>query len=179
MALQWTLVNPNAPPNPSPVVTSIAPTSVPAGSPDTWVTLTGTGFVPDSQCDSSGPPTRVTRYISSTQVQVLFSAKELLYPSGTPGIQINITNPMPGGGTSPSVYLLVTQQSPVITSISPTSVPAGSFGFNLTVAGSGFIPYATDLLFNGGTVSACGPRFAGADRSHATRWRPTWSALHS
>lgn len=154
MTLQWTLVNPNAPPNPSPVVTSISPASVPAGSPDVWLTLNGTGFVPDSQCVSYGGPTRVTKYISSTQVQVLFGATELLYPSGTPGIQINITNPTPGGGTSPSVYLLVTQQNPVITSISPTSIPAGSFGFNLTVNGSGFIPFETDLLFNGGNVSA-------------------------
>lgn len=155
MALQWTLTNPNAPPNPLPVVTSISPASVPAGSPDTWVTLTGTGFVPDSQSGSpNAGPTRVIKFISSTQVQMLFTAADLLFPSGTPGIQVNITNPAPGGGTSLSVYLLVTQSNPVITLISPTSVPAGSFGFNMTVTGSGFIPYATELLFNGGTISA-------------------------
>jgi hypothetical protein len=143
MALQWTLVNPNAPPNPAPTVTSVLPSSLPAGSPDTWVTLTGTGFIPDSQGIGC-----VTKYVSSTQILVLLPAADLAYPIWQ-GVQINVTNPPPGGGTSQAVYVQVVGQNPVITSISPSSVPAGSFGFNLTINGSGFIPYSTNVLFNG------------------------------
>ncbi len=106
--------------------------------------------MPSSQASFYPYVLAVTEYISATQLKVLLPAVDLVYPSGTPGIQINVTNPTPGGGTSPAVYVIVVgQSSPQITSISPTSVPAGSFGFILTVNGSGFIPYATNVLFNG------------------------------
>jgi subtilisin family serine protease len=149
LAVQWTLINPNAPPNPAPTVTSMSPQSVPAGSPDTWVTLTGTGFVPDSQATVYPIFDRVTQYQSSTQLQVLIPASDLVSPIYWQGLQINVNNPAPGGGTSQAVYLDVTGQNSVITSISPNSVPAGSFGFNLTINGSGFVPGATTVIFNG------------------------------
>ncbi|PYT34060.1 MAG: hypothetical protein DMG58_05760 [Acidobacteria bacterium] len=141
IALLWTPVSPNAPPNPVPTVTLISPSTIPDGSGDTWVTLTGTGFIPASQ-----ELIYVTKYVSSTQIQVLLPSAALLYPAQ---LQINITNPPPGGGTSQPLYIAVTGQNPSINSITPSSVPAGSFGFNLIVNGSGFIPYGTNVLFNG------------------------------
>jgi subtilisin family serine protease len=149
MAVQWTLANPNAPANPAPSVSSLAPSSVPAGSGDTWVTLSGTGFVPASQAFVYPIFDRVTKYLSSTQLQVLIPAADLANPIFWQGIQINVTNPAPGGGTSQAVFLIVTGQNPVITSLSPSSVPAGSFGFDMTVTGSGFVPGATSVTFNG------------------------------
>ncbi|HTF23719.1 MAG TPA: FG-GAP-like repeat-containing protein [Candidatus Limnocylindria bacterium] len=150
ISLVGTLAPSNPAPNPAPTVTSVSPASIPTGSGDTWLTLTGTNFVPSSQASFYPYVLAVTEYISATQLKVLLPAVDLVYPSGTPGIQINVTNPTPGGGTSPAVYVIVVgQSSPQITSISPTSVPAGSFGFILTVNGSGFIPYATNVLFNG------------------------------
>ena len=150
ISLVGTLVPSNPTPNPAPTVTSVSPASIPTGSGDTWLTLTGTNFVPSSQASFYPYVLAVTEYVSATQLKVLLPAADLVYPSGTPGIQINVTNPTPGGGTSPAVYVtVVAQSSPQITSISPTSVPAGSFGFILTVNGSGFIPYATNVLFNG------------------------------
>jgi subtilisin family serine protease len=149
MSVQWTLVNPNAPPNPVPTIASISPASIPAGSGDTWVTLTGTGFVPDSQAEFNVFPSCVTKYVSPTQVQVLIMASDLAYPTNFGALQIFVVNPTPGGGTSQEpAYLTVSGQNPVITSLSPSSVPAGSFGFNMTINGSGFLPQ-TDASFNG------------------------------
>jgi subtilisin family serine protease len=150
MAVQWTLVNPNAPPNPAPAASSVSPSSLPVGSPDTWVTIAGTGFVPDSQAYVYPGWSMVTKYVNSTQVQVLLTASDLTYAGG---IQINVTNPAPGGGTTQAVYVTVVGQNPVITSISPSSIPAGSFGFILTVNGSGFVP-GTDVVFNGVVTGA-------------------------
>jgi subtilisin family serine protease len=145
MSLLGTLVSSSAPPNPVPTVTSVSPASIPMGSGDTWLTLTGTNFVPSSQVFSYP-----TKYISATQLQVLLPAANLVSPISSPGIQINVINPPPGGGTSNSVYVTVSGQIiPQITSISPTSIPAGSFGFVLTINGSGFVPYATNVIFNG------------------------------
>jgi hypothetical protein len=150
ISLVGTLVPSNPTPNPAPTVTSVLPASIPTGSGDTWLTLSGTNFVSSSQASFYPYVLAVTEYISATQLKVLLPAADLVYPSGTPGIQINVTNPTPGGGTSPAVYVIVVgQSSPQIASISPTSVPAGSFGFILTINGSGFIPYATNVLFNG------------------------------
>jgi subtilisin family serine protease len=151
IALLWTPLSASTPPNPVPAVTSATPPSVPAGTGDTWVTLTGTGFVPASQAILYPIFNRVTKYVSGTQLQVLLTAADLSYPAYGNGIQINVFNPAPGGGTSQPVYLSVTPvtQNLVITSISPSSVPAGSFGFNLTINGSGFVPGATTVLFNG------------------------------
>lgn len=40
-------------------------------------------------------------------------------------------------------------QSPAIASISPTSIPVGSYGFSLTINGSGFTPGTSIATFNG------------------------------
>lgn len=154
MSLLWTLASSNQSQNPVPNVTSITPSSIPAGSSDTWVTVTGTGFVPATQVIAYPVPNLVTKYISSTQVQVLLTASELAYPVFGNGMQLNAVNPPPGGGYSQAFYLSITPQSAVINSLSPTSVPAGSFGFNLTINGSGFVPGATTVIFGGSQQQA-------------------------
>src|SRR2546422_2833323 len=63
-------------------------------------------------------------------------------------MQINVINPPPGGGTSPGASLAVVAPTPSITSISPTSAPAGSFGVTLTVNGSNFYS-GSAIIFNG------------------------------
>lgn len=149
MSLLWTPMPSNPTPNPVPTVTSISPSSIVAGSGDTWVTLNGSGFVPSSQATIYLIYDRVTKFVSSTQIQVLMTAADLEYPVYGYGLQINVHNPAPGGGYSQAMYLTVSAQNPVITSISPNSVPAGSFGFNLTINGSGFVPGATTVIFDG------------------------------
>src|ERR1019366_1355408 len=59
---------------------------------------------------------------------------------GTP--PVTVMNPTPGGGTSNTINFSVTAANnpvPAITSLSPTTVSAGSGGLTLTVNGSNFI----------------------------------------
>lgn len=147
MSLLWTIQPGNPPPNPVPTLTSISPSTVPEGSGNTIATLAGTGFVPDSQAFVYPNSNLVTIYVSATQLQVLFPEGYFTNPDAS--FQVNVTNPSPGGGTSQAVFLSVSGQGPQITSISPTSIPAGSFGFLMTINGSGFTP-TTDALWNGG-----------------------------
>ena len=151
MSLLWTIPPANPTPNAAPTATSISPANVTSGSGNTVVTITGTGFVPSSQATLYPITELVTTYLSSTQLQVLFTTAELSVPTfGTP-LQINVSNPAPGGGTSQAVFLNITPaQNPAITAISQQSAPAGSFGFNLTVNGSGFFQAYSNVLWNGG-----------------------------
>ena len=163
MSLLGTIISSNPPPNPAPTLTSVSPSSIPAGSGDTWVTLTGTNFVPSSQASFYFSGIAITEYVSATQLKVLIPAATLVYPNGGLTMQLNVTNPPPGGGTSNGISVTVLpQNAPQITSISPTSVPAGSFGFILTINGSGFVP-GTDVVFNG-VVTGANATFVNANQ---------------
>lgn len=148
MSLLWSVAPSSPTPNPVPTATSISPSSIATASGNTVATITGTGFTPTSQVTIYPVTSLVTTYVSSTLLKVLFTSADLANPTfGTP-LQINVTNPPPGGGTSQPVYVDVTSPAPQITSISPSSVPAGSFGFLLTINGSGFFP-SSDVIWNG------------------------------
>jgi len=148
MSLLWSIAPTSPPQNPVPTITSISPSSIAAGSGNTTAMISGTGFTPTSQATVYPITSLVTTYVSNTELKVLFTTADLVYPTfGTP-LQINVTNPQPGGGTSQPVYLTITSQAPQITSISPASVPAGSFGFLVTINGSGFFP-SSDVIWNG------------------------------
>lgn len=148
MSLLWSIVPANPPQNPVPTLAAISPSSIAAGSGNTTATITGTGFTPTSQVTVYPVTNLVTTYVSSTQLKVLFTAADLFYPTFGAPLQINVTNPQPGGGSSQPVYVTISSPSPQITSISPSSVPAGSFGFLLTINGSGFFP-SSDVIWNG------------------------------
>src|SRR5207302_9296188 len=53
-------------------------------------------------------------------------------------LSITVSSPAPGGGTSSAVTLTVNNPVPSLSSISPSSVSAGSPGFTLTLTGSNF-----------------------------------------
>jgi hypothetical protein len=148
MSLLWSVAPSSRPQNPVPTISSISPSSIAAGSGNTTATITGTGFTPTSQVTVYPVTSLVTTYVSNTQIKVLFTAADLFYPTFGSPLQINVTNPQPGGGSSQPEYVTITSPSPQITSISPSSVPAGSFGFLLTINGSGFFP-SSDVIWNG------------------------------
>lgn len=143
-ALLWSIPPPNAPPNPTPTITSITPSNFMAGDPVAVVTLTGNNFIPSSQVQLYPFQLRPTTYISSTKLQFLLNASDLAYHS--PQIQVNVINPPPGGGGSNAVYFKVNSPTPQIASITPSSAAAGSYGFVLTVQGTGFVA-PIDLLW--------------------------------
>jgi len=145
MSLLWSIPSANAAPNPVPSLTSVSPASVPMGSGDTIITLTGAGFVPDSQVVVYAGGRLLATYASDTELQALVPASLLV--NAIP-LQINVVNPPPGGGTSPGVSLAVVAPASSITSISPISTPVGSFDLTLTVNGAKF--YSGSVInFNG------------------------------
>jgi len=121
--------------NPAPSITSLSQTSTMAGSAATVITITGTGFVPASiaQWNQSNRP---TTFVSSTQLQVTFTAADLAFA----GIaQITVVNPGPGGGASVGGGFTVNNPVPAISSLSQTSTTAGSAATVISITGTGFV----------------------------------------
>jgi hypothetical protein len=89
--------------NPAPSIMSVTPASAPAGSPSAAITITGTGFVfgATAQMGATGLS---TSYVSATQVTATVPGS-LLGVNGV--LQLSVTNPPPGGGTSNSVPFTV------------------------------------------------------------------------
>ncbi len=123
--------------NPVPQITTLSPSSVTAGSAAFNLTVTGSGFVNGSVVRVNGSD-RSTTFTSSTQLSVSIPATDVASPAS---LAITVFNPTPGGGLSNSATLTVMAPNPVpsISSISPSSVAAGSATFTLTVNGANFI----------------------------------------
>ena len=83
--------------SPVPTVESLSPGSAAVGSSDTYVTITGTGFVSGSQVQLNGTTIATSYGGLSTQISFYMPAVDLVNP-GT--VQISVFNPSPGGGTS-------------------------------------------------------------------------------
>ncbi len=122
--------------NPTPVLSSLSPSQLAAGSAQTTVQATGTGFVPDTRCAVNGMMV-TTRVLSGTSLE-LDVPQALLVAPGT--LSVTATNPVPGGGTSTPASITVVQPNPrpVLTRLSPSSVMVGSPDLALTIDGSGF-----------------------------------------
>lgn len=82
--------------NPHPALSQVSPPSVTAGSADIALTLSGSGFVPDSILSMGDTPLSAV-FGSSTQITVVLPA-ESLAQAGT--ATLTVTNPQPGGGAS-------------------------------------------------------------------------------
>ena len=129
-------------------LTSISPTSVPAGSKNTTLGATGTGFVTGAVIQFNGSPIATT-FISSTGLSGVIPA-ELLTQTGS--FSVSVLNP--NGDSSNSFSFTVTDALPlpVITTVSPNTALAGSVATTITVNGSGFVQGS--VVQFGGTVSA-------------------------
>jgi hypothetical protein len=125
--------------NPVPVLTSVSPSSATAGGAAFALTVNGSNFVAGSTVYWNGTG-RATQYAGSTQLTAAVLAGDLA-SVGT--AQVTVVNPAPGGGTSAAVSFTIVNAVPVATSLSPSSMTAGSAGLDLTVNGSGFVPGAT------------------------------------
>ena len=89
--------------NPQPVISGISPTGVSVATSSQDITLSGTGFVPTSTVTINGNP-RVATFTSSTSIAVTLIGAD----TGFAGIaQVQVTNPLPGGGASPPAMLSI------------------------------------------------------------------------
>ena len=124
---------------PVPQASSLAPSSGAVGSGPTDVVVTGLGFFLTSQITFDGAPTATT-YQDATHLKGTLTASQLA-SAGT--ISVRVVNSAPGGGTSAAVGFTALNGTPGITSLNPTSVPAGSPDRVLTVTGTGFVSSST------------------------------------
>src|ERR1700693_1540016 len=126
--------------NPMPVLTGIAPTSVPAGA--FAITVNGSGYVSGAQILLVGAPLATT-FVSSTQL----TATGNEFSAGT--FSVAVMNPNPGSATSSSQNLQVT---PTSGGNPPPSCSGMSLGQSSSL--NGFVPFPADNLWNKDISSA-------------------------
>ncbi len=131
--------------NPVPVVSSLSPASATAGGAQFTLTVNGSSFVSGAAVQWNGSP-RTTSFASATQLNATIPATDIT-AAGT--AQVGVTNPTPGGGASTSTQTFtIDNPTPVMSGLSPSSVPAGGAQFTLTVSGASFVNGAT-VQWNG------------------------------
>lgn len=128
--------------NPIPSIESLLPGGANAGDPALTVTVYGANFVEGAIVQWNGQE-RITRFISSTEVETAVTAVDLLSP-GTAAIRV--LNPGPGGGTSNAVAFGVAAPGqnppPTIAGISPhytNARSAASAPLDVRVTGQNFV----------------------------------------
>ena len=158
------------PPLLPPSLSSISPSSVQAGSADLVLTVNGADFCSASEIVWDAG-TLTTTFVSVNQLTTTVQAVLLSSPGSA---SITVVNPPDvegcGAGTSGAAVFTIEPVAPlpppVISSISPTSVQAGSAEFNLTVSGQNFCS-SSSVLWNGAMLSAT-PSIVQAHGSPAT-----------
>jgi IPT/TIG domain len=102
-SVDFAITGPDAP---SPTVTSLAPSSATAGSPDLEVLVKGKGFVADSAVLWNSVPV-ATAYLSNSQLMALIPAADL---AASGSADVSVMNPAPGGGTSSTSTFTINAQ---------------------------------------------------------------------
>jgi len=110
------------------------------GTSPRTITVTGNTLVPASVANVNGVA-RGTTYVNATTLTFVATVTDQA-AEGT--LVVTVTNPPPGGGTSPAAGLVISAptSTPTITSVSPQSIVVGSSGAYITLAGTGFTPYS-------------------------------------
>jgi hypothetical protein len=90
-------------PNPVPIASLLSPNTVVAPGRNTWVTITGSKFVLGSVVLWNGSQ-RSTVFVNSGQLRVAIPAADLVKPATA---QVNVSNPVPGGGKSAALTFII------------------------------------------------------------------------
>lgn len=136
--------------NPVPAITSLNPSSVVAGgSQPAALTVNGSGFVSSSVVQLNGSP-RPTTFVNGSTLTATLSVADIA-SAGT--AQITVVTGAPGGGVSAPVALSMSFATPVIASLTPTSLPVGSPDTLIDVTGSQFASGSTVQVNEGAPIS--------------------------
>jgi hypothetical protein len=153
---------------PAPTITSLSPTSITAGSPQSYLKVNGKNLIQQSQVGyalqpNTSPNLLATfQYVGTNQIIVTLPATLLQNPNT---LYISVTTPQPGGGTFPStnqaapsftVFTIspATSGVPQVTAINPTAVLVGtSNGLTLHLTGANFVTQS-EAFVNGANRSA-------------------------
>jgi Tol biopolymer transport system component len=142
--------------NPTPAISGLFPPNVTAGTQAFTLNIAGQNFLNGKIANTQGISTvywngqlRTSTYNKdTTQLAVSITASDV----ATAGIaQVTVVNPSPGGGPSPAAtftILPVQPNTPLISSISPTSTNLGNQPVTITVNGSNF-QASSVIAFNG------------------------------
>lgn len=140
----------------APAVSSLSPSSAPAGGAGITLTVTGSNFVTGSEITWGGAK-RATSYISSTSLQTDLSVADL---ASAATVQVAVANPQDAGGAvSGNLPFTIAANTapnpvPVLNSITPNSVVVGSPDTTVTLNGSNFIASSTVSLASGTTLAS-------------------------
>jgi uncharacterized repeat protein (TIGR01451 family) len=125
---------------PSPAVTSVSPSGVPAGAANFILTVNGKGFVPPSVVQINGV-SRPTTFVNPSQLTVAVAAADV---TSVQTAQITVVTPAPGGGASTACPLpVVSYATPSLASTLPTSIVVNSPDTPALVQGNGFTAEST------------------------------------
>jgi hypothetical protein len=120
---------------PVPTITGINPTSVTVNSPDTPISLTGSGFTRFSTIQIGSTTLNVSTNVNPSFLFFTIPAANF---ASVGQLSISVSNP--GPSTSNAVTLdVVPNPVPVVNSVFPTSAAVGGPGFILTLSGSNFV----------------------------------------
>jgi len=131
---------------PVPTLTQVFPTTVVAGSLPFQLFVSGSNFAPAAMINFNN--VAKTTSVNSNQNAFTTISTADIATAGT--VQVTVSNPSPGGGPSSPMSFTITQPTvvPTITSVSPSSAPAGS-QTAITVTGTGF-QQGANVIFNSG-----------------------------
>src|SRR5882762_10748932 len=128
---------------PVPAITSVSPSSITVNSPDTFVTIQGSGFTGFSTVQVNGS----TFNPNSWNPNFVFFTLPAANLTSVGSLSVTVSNP--GSLTSNAMTITVTPNPvPTLSGISPASAAAGSAAFTLTASGSNFVP-ASVIQWNG------------------------------
>jgi hypothetical protein len=125
---------------PTPVIGTISPDSVTAGSEAFTLFISGTGFETNTVgfLDGTSRPSKFN--MVTGQIEMSITAADVAVADSS--AQVTVANPLPGG-TSNALTLVVNpiaNGAPTITGFNPPSATAGTMGpFAVSVAGTGFV----------------------------------------
>jgi hypothetical protein len=125
--------------SPVPTLSTVTPSHVVQGAPDTTVALSGAGFSPRAQVLFDGAPIPAA-FIDGGSMAATVPSTALM-DAGAHAIAVS--NPPPGGGVSAAVTFTVepSQPNPVptIDSVTPSRLPVTSVDTQVAITGSNFI----------------------------------------
>ena len=102
----------------APVIASLSPANTKAGGAAFTLTVNGSGFLPGAQVQWN-TVNLTTTFVSSTQLTAQVPASDISMPAA---VNVTVLNP---GAVSAPIAFTITTLTPTLTSMSPTSAPAG------------------------------------------------------
>jgi hypothetical protein len=132
--------------DPQPTLASLSPSSATAGGSAFTLSVNGSGFLAGASVAWKGS-VRPTTVVSGTQLTTSIAAADIA-AAGTAQVDV-----VQGSlRSSNQLNFTISPALPSLTSISPSSIAAGSAGFQLTVNGSGFTS-TSQVAWNDGALA--------------------------